>query len=1369
VAAAKQHRFWTLDNFSFGGVEMMKRIKITALFTAASFAFLLAFLLPTQAQQTLGGITGTVTDTSGAVVPNAVITLVSDQTQFTRTEHSSDSGSYLFSNLPIGSYTLTFTHDAFESQKIPSITVQADRTVTVNASLKVGSVSTTVTVEETPLINAVDTTNGYVLDKVQLESVPLPTGSFTGLAILSPGVNAELPSGTGANSGLGNQPIWANGNRDTSNTFLLNGVDAKNLFNGKSTSQVSSARVVNNTGVSGAAQNSSAPIQSTASPYLAIGQALPTPAPETIEEFRVNTSMYDAQQGSTSGAHIDMSTASGTNDIHGQAYLHRGTNDLNAAPFFFKADPNIPDAQKNPELHRVIPGGTLGGPIIKNKLFGFIAYQHVHDSDQEIGFSRMTVPDEFTPQGGNPTLGYSPCGTATSRPTAELETCLVGLVNNNWVGPESFLQFPPSPITTSQINPIALALLQYKLPNGQFLIPYATTTADNINYEENAIIPGTAYFLANQAVGDLDFIATSKDTLALKYYYQHDPSIAPYAYSSVAGFTQKLDAGSQVATITNTQTLTPNFSVAEVFGFIREKTFSSVGQPFTPQQFAAFVESDTGASAAASTINTFGSTTFPGISIVDMLGADSVDNTVGPSVAMTIGEGAASQGAFTGVFQNRFMPSANAVWTKGKHTITFGGSWSYTQLNTRDDRTGKGMIGFTDFSQFVQGLVSPYSVNGFVATTFLTGNANRYYRAHETGEYIQDKFQLRSNLSVTFGLRWDYNGGLTEKNGEIYNFDPSQYDYDAATDTLVSNGFIIAGNNKLFPSKGVSNSTLTGRQWGLAPRLGVAWSPKMFNNKLVVRAGWGIYYDRGELFTYLSPGFAAGVIPGGPFGVNQAPPFVSSQSCVPDLPPYEGFLPTCSPADATGGGFENPWGTATPTAPSGNPADIDKFIPNTGVPGQGVAAGISNGDPLFVFADYNRKNKLPYTLNQTLDIQWQPRNDIAIDIGYVGNLGRHEVIPIPFNQAQIASPANPLLKGTPFEQDYTYGYTVSGPGATLPNGDSYEFNFEGGNVDLRVPFIGYSSESESYTAAGVSAYNALQAHIEKRLSHGLQLGASYTYSHALDEQSGLGLFYNGNNALNLRSGYGNSDFDRTHVINFTYLYEVPKFAAETSWKGRVVDGWAIEGLTILQSGQPYSVIDFSGAVGSIFYGTSDGITNPIVPLAPGCTPKSARTGASGAFPGKPALNSACFTLPLLDAGDLGGAIPQEVPGVVGAGSSYETNFISHGQRNIFRQTWQKRADISIVKKTQINDRVSMRYSFDVFNLTNTPSFDIPIDDITQNLFFNDFPTVGTPVLPTSCTSANVALYSCPTVSGLGNVNKTIGSSRQVQMSLSVLF
>src|SRR6202142_1639017 len=214
-------------------------------------------------------------------------------------------------------------------------------------------------------MNAVDTTNGYVMETQQIDNVPLPTGSFTGLTLLSPGVSAELSGGTGANSGLGNAPVWANGQRDTSNDFLLNGVDARSLFNGKSTSQVNSARIVNATGVSGASGLSALPVQSSASVYLAIGESIPTPAPETIQEVRVNTSMYDAQQGGTSGAHIDMSTASGTNNIHGSGYVHRGTVWLNAAPFFYNQDSNIPAADKVPQLHRYVAGGTLGGAIIK--------------------------------------------------------------------------------------------------------------------------------------------------------------------------------------------------------------------------------------------------------------------------------------------------------------------------------------------------------------------------------------------------------------------------------------------------------------------------------------------------------------------------------------------------------------------------------------------------------------------------------------------------------------------------------------------------------------------------------------------------------------------------------------------------------------------------------------------------------------------------------------------------------------------------------------------------------------------------------------------------------------------------------------------
>jgi len=1262
------------------------------------------------AQQTLGGIVGTVTDSSGGVLPGVAVVAVDEGTQLTRTAQTNSAGDYAFVNLPIGTYTVTFSRDGFSTARFPGLVVQADRTITLPAQMATGSVTEAVTVEAVPLLNAVDTTNGYVLDKTQIESIPLPTGSFTGLAILSTGVNAELPGGTGANSGMGNAPIWANGQRDTSNAFLLNGVDGSNLFNGKSTSQVTSARVVNNTGEK---KTAGGVIDSSASVYLSIGNAIPTPAPESISEVKVNASMYDASQGASSGAHIDLSTGSGTNNLHGGGYFRRGTDWINAAPFFFNQDPNVPANQKVPKLNRYVAGFTLGAPIIKDKLFGYLGYQHQHVADQEIGISRLDVP-------GNLTDDRSAAG-------------LANLANTNYA-----IEAPD--VQASQISPVALFLLQHPaLPGepGNWLIPNASTATSNLTYSQsdNAAIPGTARFTSDQAVADLDWNASKIDTISAKYYYQHDPSISPYAYSDIPGFAVHMDTGSQVFALTNTLIAKSNLSLVQTLGFVREKVYGVNDQPFSSQ--------DAG-------INSFGSTYFPGIQILDVLG----DASPGYNIGMGIGASPYNQAAFTGIFQNRLNPSASAILTLGKHTITFGGSYSYTQLNVRDERTNKGMIAVGTFASFLQGDISSQN-NAFTTTTFLLGDANRYLRANQLGSYVQDKFQVTSTVSLTAGVRYDWNGAFTEKNGRIFNFDPSLYSYDESSGEVTSNGFIIAGNNPQ-ATKGVSNTTLTGRQWGIAPRVGAAWQPERFAGKVVVRSGIGIYYDRGELYTYLSPGYAAGETTGGPFGVNQTPPFVNSVQCNIYSPGPTTASP-CTPDPTTvskanpNGTYtlSNPWGIVPGNQPTGKASDISAYLPS--------AAEIASGQQLFPLGVYDRANKLPYTINYTLDVQWQPRNDLAVTIGYVGNLGRHEIVPVPFNQAGIATPSNPI-----HGQTYTYGYTVQTAGsdclysyypgcspANLPNGQPYLGTYEGGNIDLRVPFVGYSAESETYKAAGVSQYNALQAHVEKRLSHGLQVGFSYTYSHALDEQSGLGLFYNGNNPLNLRDGYASSDFDRTHTINFNYTYKLPSALPEKTLAGKFIDGWALQGITVIQSGQPYSVIDYSGAVGSIYYGVADGITNPIVPLAPGCTPKSAKTGASGAFTnggGNYALKASCFTLPLLNPGDLSGGIPNN--------DTFETTFTT-GQRNIFRQSYQKRADMSLVKEFSVAEKYHFLYTFDAFNVTNTTSFDIPTDNVTQNGGYYPTPVIGE------------ALYNAPT--GLGATVNAIGSPRQIQMSLHMQF
>ena len=267
---------------------------------------------PASAQQSLGSIRGTVTDSTGAVVPDATVKVHDSATGLDRSTTSNRVGSYEFFGLPIGTYAVSFTKENFKTETHSEIIVEANRTTTVDAVLQPGAVTTTVEVTATPRMNSVDTTNGYILPSSVIQAIPLGTGSFTQLAILSPGVSADFLNDSGTNGGLGNQSIFANGQRDTSNSFSLNDINANNVFNGKSSSSVSANRFVLSTGENFLAGGQ---IQTSTSVYNAIGQGLPTPPPETLDELRVNTAMYDASQGANSGAHMEVITRSGTNSF----------------------------------------------------------------------------------------------------------------------------------------------------------------------------------------------------------------------------------------------------------------------------------------------------------------------------------------------------------------------------------------------------------------------------------------------------------------------------------------------------------------------------------------------------------------------------------------------------------------------------------------------------------------------------------------------------------------------------------------------------------------------------------------------------------------------------------------------------------------------------------------------------------------------------------------------------------------------------------------------------------------------------------------------------------------------------------------------
>src|ERR1700722_6889637 len=421
-------------------------------YTLVAIAALLCCCLTPFAfgQQTLGAITGTVTDPSGAVVSEATVKAVNLATNLQVAARTKTNGAFEIPDLPAGTYRVTVTRDGFKTETHTEILVSGNRTTTVNTSLVVGSTGATVEVNSVPLMNQVDTTIGYVVDTNTIGTTPLGTGSFTQLAILSPGVHADFLGGGGANTGLGNQAIFANGNRDTSNSFSLNGVSTNNLFNGNSTSQVGENRFVLNTGENFGAGGT---IVTNTLVYGAIGQALPTPPPDAIQEIAVNASMYDASQGNNSGAHISVLTKSGTNAIHGSGYWQFQNSAMNATPFFYNAA-----GTPKPFLNRNQFGATVGGPLKKDKLFYFLSYQGVRISDAEPSLKNVTVPfhltDDRTAQGitntinadyFNPPFHSVPCGPG---------------------------QTPANPcFQSSQLNSAAMLLLNAKLPNGKFLIP----------------------------------------------------------------------------------------------------------------------------------------------------------------------------------------------------------------------------------------------------------------------------------------------------------------------------------------------------------------------------------------------------------------------------------------------------------------------------------------------------------------------------------------------------------------------------------------------------------------------------------------------------------------------------------------------------------------------------------------------------------------------------------------------------------------------------------------------------------------------------------------------------------------------------------
>ena len=327
-----------------------------------------------------GALTGTVKDPSGAVIPNATVTLTSVDTGQARTTMTGADGVYHFNLLPPGNYRVRIESSGFKPVEVPGVTVAVTETAVLDRNLDVGAQSQTVTVEgEVENIQTASSALGTVVNTRSMEALPLSTRNFTNLLAMSAGANAGVTNST--TLGKSATGIAVNGADIGQNTYLQDGV-AVNTWLSTGTTQEGTSY-----------------------------GAFPTPNPDTIEEFKIQTSNYDAGYGRNPGANVNVITKSGTNAFHGSGFEFFRNSSLNANDFFFNAT-SAPGASR-PVLNENQYGGTFGGPIKKDKLFFFVAYQETSERNGIAGFGYSLVnlpPIPNMPRGSCPLTATSVAG-----------------------------------------------------------------------------------------------------------------------------------------------------------------------------------------------------------------------------------------------------------------------------------------------------------------------------------------------------------------------------------------------------------------------------------------------------------------------------------------------------------------------------------------------------------------------------------------------------------------------------------------------------------------------------------------------------------------------------------------------------------------------------------------------------------------------------------------------------------------------------------------------------------------------------------------------------------------------------------------------
>jgi hypothetical protein len=824
--------------------------------------------LTAKAQVTSGQISGRVVDPNGAVVPNASVTTTNTSTNLIRQTNTDGEGNYAFQLLPPGNYLVTATAQGFQKSNL-KVVVNIAQTTTADISLAVqGAIIDPITVTaEAPVLQAETSQQGRTIEGETIRQLPLPTGNFQQLLTLQAGAQSSISNNT--ELGRGDSTITVNGQRTTSNSVRINGIDANS-------------------------------IGTNSTPNIAV------PSPESLQEFVVQTSLYDATNGRNAGGNVEAVTRSGSNDFRGDVYYFLRNRTLNANDPFIKAR-----GVQRPVASRYRFGGVLGGRIVRDRAFFFGSYQGTRERNGLSLSNSLTFPS-------------IPLGLTDTNRTAAGLSAAFG-------------------VPLASISPVALAILNARLPNGQFAIPSSGATAPasncplallggNVNRcPISTPQSGVSRFRENQFSGNIDVNFTEKHNLSSKIFFADNPTRqANYNFaglgngpSQLIGFGGDLKIRQTLLSFTDNYVLSSNITNQARFGFSRLLVTSMPQEPFTAAQFG---------------INNPLANLYPGAPTLTVAGLDS--NFVFGSATL------ADQSSRI----NAYTAQDTVSIVAGKHRLRVGGEFRASTVKFYFNAFSRGQILFTSFNNFLTG----------TGTSLLgSGVFDRSFRVKDFNGFLQDDYKLSERLTLNLGVRYDLFGLPVDRQARLVNFLLDQLRIGTtAAPAPPPNGFVQAAGGRLPNVPTVTKTLVPTDKNNFAPRVGFAYRLDEAG-KIVVRGGYGIYYDRistryanTQLFNF--PYFAIGIgLPG--LLQSFANPFLN-------LPQPSAF-------------------PVAPTIPS--PLTPLAF-PTVGVPIAGVFV-----DP---------KLRTPYVQQYNLGVQWEFVKNTVLEIGYVGNKGTNLLQVVTLNQ-----------------------------------------------------------------------------------------------------------------------------------------------------------------------------------------------------------------------------------------------------------------------------------------------------------------------------------------------------------------------------------